>query len=54
MHSYFTPLAASDSFDPPDFDDYLGRLWGDPDANRLCDFSPWRDDAPRPDERLAG
>jgi hypothetical protein len=50
----FTPLAGSDRFDPTEFDDYLGQLWGDPEANRLCDFSPWRDDAPRPDERLAG
>lgn len=50
----FTPLTGSDGFDPPDFDDYLGRLWADAGANRTCDFSPWRENLPIADERLAG
>lgn len=38
----FTPLAASEGFDPPAFDDYLGRLWADPDFNRANDMTQWR------------
>ena len=36
----FTPTAAADSFDPPEFDDFLGTLWADPDAP--ADMAQWR------------
>ena len=49
----FTPLTGSDSFDPLDFDDYLGSLWADAGANRACDFSPWHADPPQAGERGA-
>jgi TupA-like ATPgrasp len=38
----FSPLAATEGFQPTAFDDYLGRLWRDPDFNRMNDMSPWR------------
>jgi len=38
----FSPLAGTEGFQPTAFDDYLGRLWGDPDFNRANDVSQWR------------
>jgi len=40
----FTPVAASDAFDPPEFDAFLGALWASPDAP--ADMAPWRGPAP--------
>jgi hypothetical protein len=39
----FTPLAGAEGFDPPAFDDYLGRLWADPDFSRGADMAAWRE-----------
>ncbi len=39
----FTPLAGSDGFDPPAFDEYLGRLWADAGFNRANDISRWQE-----------
>jgi len=39
----FTPLAASEGFDPPLFDEYLGRLWADAEFNRANDMARWRE-----------
>jgi len=38
----FTPLAASEGFDPPAFDEYLGRLWADAGFNHANDMARWR------------
>lgn len=35
------PMAASQGFDPPEFDDFLGELWANPNA--AADMAQWRD-----------
>lgn len=37
----FTPLAATDPFEPPAFDAFLGDLWADPDAARTATLERW-------------
>lgn len=39
----FTPLAGSDPIDPPEFDAFLGNLWGDPKAARTATFERWHE-----------
>jgi hypothetical protein len=38
-----TPLAGSDGFDPPEFDEFLGGLWANPNA--APDMTQWHQDA---------
>lgn len=40
-----TPLTASDPFDPPEFDAFLGTLWADPTAARFVNFERWHEKA---------
>jgi len=42
-----TPLAASDPFDPPEFDAFLGTLWADPAAAYTARFERWHEQ-PKP------
>lgn len=41
-----TPLTASDPFDPPEFDAFLGNLWADPEAAHTASFERWHEVSP--------